>query len=150
MRALLSTLAVALLLYGTSLFSRDRERPPWAHSAVDRSGPQEQSAPRFENLSALLHSLEPVATGSVRAHEVQQDTPAVAQPNATASAAASAAEKRPTLKRDDPAKWRPQPRRTPRLSQVATREQLIEEPSAATTAHIRADPIEYSLADRGN
>src|SRR5215203_2802872 len=70
MRALLCTLAVALLLYGTSLFSRDRDDPRWARSAIN-SPHQEQAPQRFESLTALVRSIEPLTTGSVEVYDKQ-------------------------------------------------------------------------------
>src|SRR5215203_6141656 len=110
MRALLCTLAVALLLYGTSLFSRDRDDPRWARSAVN-STHQEEAAQRFESLTALVRSIEPLTTGSVEVRdEKPTSTPIPARgdapngPAITPAATAPAAERRPTLNRDHTAK----------------------------------------------
>ena len=147
MRALLCTLAISMLLYGTSLFSRGRDDPAWARSAH-----QEQAAQQFESVAALVTSLEPPTTGSVEA----RSTPVAVQvrpgeekppvpPAATEGADARSTPIRNSAPKSRPAKMHTQAGRTSKPMQVACRDDSTDQPAPPAPV-----PVEYGLADRGN
>ena len=147
MRALLCTLAISMLLYGTSLFSRGRDDPAWARSAH-----QEQAAQQFESVAALVTSIEPPATGSVEPRSISvaapvragEDKPAVAAA-ATEGADARSTPIRNSAPKSRPAKMHTRAGRTSKPMQVASREDSTDQPAPPA-----AVPVEYGLADRGN
>ena len=155
MRALILTVAAALLLYGASLFSRDRESPRWAR--VADSARQEDEPARFESLTALVKSVDDMSTGSVEVRERPATPPPAAPEYALQSATAAPVrvEKRLTPKRNNAAKSNSdrsqgQRRQAATAAQAASIEEVADAPSPSERGSQRATPIEYSLADRGN
>ena len=148
MRALILTVAVALLLYGTSLFSRDRESPSWTQAANSSWRPVEEPA-RFESLTALVRSVDDLSTGSLEIRDGPALPPVTGREEELVLSGAAprpAVQKRLTSKRTNVAKsnsaksqGQPLPRAVKAVPPSAT------EPSKAGT-----QPIEFTLADRGN
>jgi hypothetical protein len=155
MRVLTFTVAVALLLYGTSLFSRDRESPRWAR--VADSTRQEDEPARFESLTALVKSVDDMSTGSVEVRDRPSTPPPAPAPEYALQSTAAPpvrVEKRPTPKRNNAA-HSSSDRRPGQRRQVATVAQaasieMADAPSPSERGSQTATPIEYSLADRGN
>jgi hypothetical protein len=155
MRALICTVTVMFSLYGTSLFSRDRDNPPWAHTGQRQSEP----AQPFESVASLLESLDDVTTSPVVApqappvtvrHDTHMVLSAVPSSEPRPPAAAPASDKRSVSVRksaDGPAKAQAAPRR--KVAQIATKDVTDYSP-ATRDGPIAAQPVEYGLADRGN
>jgi hypothetical protein len=155
MRALVCTAAVMFFLYGTSLLSRDRDNPPWAHTGQRQSEP----AQPFESVASLLERLDDVTTSSVVApqpppvtvrHGSHMVSSAVPSSEPRAPAAAPASEKRSVSVRksaDGPAKSQAAPRR--KVAQIATKDVTDYSP-ATRVGPVAAQPVEYGLAERGN
>jgi hypothetical protein len=155
MRALILTVAAALLLYGASLFSRDRESPRWAR--VADSARQEDQPARFESLTDLVKSVDDMSTGSVELRERPATPPPAAPEYALQSTTAAPVrvEKRLTPKRTNAAnsnsgRWQGQRRQVARAAQAPSSEEMAGAPSSSERGSQTATPIEYSLADRGN
>lgn len=156
MRALIFTVAVALLLYGTSLFSRDRESPRWAR--VADSARQEDQPARFESLTALVKSVDDISTGSVEVRDRRATPPPAAAPEyalQSTTAPPVRVEKRLTPKRNSAAdsnsdRSQGQRRQVATAAQAASTERMADAPSPSERGSQTATPIEYSLADRGN
>ena len=147
MRAVLSALAVSMLLYGTSLFSRGRDDPAWARSAH-----QEQAAQQFESVAALVTSLESPTTGSVEQRSTPvaspvragEDKPAVPAAG-TEGADARSMPIRNGASKSRPAKVHTHAGRTSKPMLVASRGVSTDQPAPPA-----AVPVEYALAERGN
>ena len=156
MRALIFTVAVALLLYGTSLFSRDRESPRWAR--VADSARQADAPARFESLTALVRSVDDISTNSVEVRGTRATPPPAAAPEyalQSTTAAPLRAEKRLTPKRNNAAspnsdRWHGHRRQVATAAQAASIERMADGPAPSERGSQTVTPIEYSLADRGH
>ena len=156
-RALICTAAIALLLFGTSLFSRDRDHPPWAQRGNEGARRNGEPNKRFETVASLLESLEDVTTGSVETRNVrrlpQDDRPINFEPSRPAPEGGpvaadrvprSAAPKR--YPASPSGKVQPQRRR----DAFVPSQEVPQALPRATDQPVSAQPVEYSLADRGN